>query len=70
MSGLSPSAADYRALAARLSAYAARKGVTFIGLGGVLGDNGSPALFLPGDSVHPNIEGHAIIAKALAPVVR
>ena len=70
MSGLSPSGADYRALAARLHGYAARKGVTFIGLGEVLGDNGSSALFLPGDSVHPNIEGHTKIARALAPLVQ
>ena len=42
MSGRSPTAEQYRALAARLSAYAVQRGVPFLGMGEVLGEAGRP----------------------------
>jgi lysophospholipase L1-like esterase len=69
MSGRSPSAEDYRALASRLAAYAERKGIAFIGFGAVLGEEGRAEFFLPGDSTHPNADGHLRIAEALESLI-
>lgn len=69
MPGLAPPPADYDALAARLTAYAARKGVPFVRLSEVLGNPARREFMLPADAYHPNARGHRLIAEALATLV-
>ena len=67
--GLYPSAAVHGALAGKLSAYALRKGVPFLGLDSALGDPARADLFLPRDPLHPNTTGHKLIAETIVPLI-